>query len=223
MLILHGKDRFRQDEHLQSLRRSRRNTAMAAPTPPVSTASSAKIVADILDECRSFGLMQQHKIVLVDNAELLVKASDEEEVCFSTGEGRRQTRPRPRLRPRDARELRRRSIRIRHARKLRASTRRPGNLDKAVAMSARSSSASRFDLEAIAWAQPRQGIAPDRHQPAGGARSGRGRRPRVWPHRHGAGKTALGRWRRSPDHRRTRRADGRRYPAGRVLGQTKTG
>ena len=33
-------------------------------------------VADVLDECRSFGLMQTHKLVVVDNAEQLVKGEN---------------------------------------------------------------------------------------------------------------------------------------------------
>ena len=33
-------------------------------------------VADVLDECRSFGLMQQHKLVVVDNADQFVKADN---------------------------------------------------------------------------------------------------------------------------------------------------
>ncbi|MDX2118562.1 MAG: DNA polymerase III subunit delta [Planctomycetota bacterium] len=33
-------------------------------------------VADVLDECRSFGLMQQHKLVVIDNADQLVKAEN---------------------------------------------------------------------------------------------------------------------------------------------------
>ncbi len=34
-------------------------------------------VVDVLDECRSFGLMAQHKLVIVDNAETLLKESGE--------------------------------------------------------------------------------------------------------------------------------------------------
>ena len=39
-------------------------------------AQTAKL-ADVLDECRSFGLMQQHKIVVVDNADEMLKDGDD--------------------------------------------------------------------------------------------------------------------------------------------------
>jgi len=44
------------------------------------------IAADILDECRSYGLMQQHKLIVVDNADQLLKSSKDEEEAGAAGE-----------------------------------------------------------------------------------------------------------------------------------------
>ena len=67
MLILHGKDRFRQDERLQALIAALTKQHGQAggggggtDTVRFDGQQGARIVADILDECRSFGLMQQH-------------------------------------------------------------------------------------------------------------------------------------------------------------------
>lgn len=96
-----------------------------------STAS----VADVLDECRSFGLLAEHKLVVVDDADLLIKEPGESEdgdaaPTDSEVEGVRQPS-----------KLKRRAILERYAAApsdsatlvLRSSTWRPGNLDKAIA------------------------------------------------------------------------------------------
>ncbi len=177
MLILHGKDRFRQDERLQSLiaALTKKHGEGGTDTIRFDGQQGAKIVADILDECRSFGLMQQHKIVLVDNADLLVKVSDDDEEGgggAGSGVGGGGTGGLPARvggkrghAPASARGM------LEHYAEdpsesatlvLRASTWRPGNLDKAVA---RVGEVLRCEPmsegEAIAWAQKR---AKESHQ-----------------------------------------------------------
>lgn len=69
--ILHGKD-----AHLRSLHTATLKAALEATGEPFDVLTfdglSAK-PADVLDECRSFGLMAHHKLVIVDNAESFVK------------------------------------------------------------------------------------------------------------------------------------------------------
>ncbi len=129
--ILHGEDRFLQDEYIRLLREA---LAAALGGPDAfdvvrfDGAQGASIVADIFDECRSFGLMQQHKVILVENADLLLKKQDDDEAAPS--KSRRGAPPVDVRRmmesyaaePSDSATL-----------VLRASGWRPGNLDKAVA------------------------------------------------------------------------------------------
>ena len=71
ILVLHGKDAFLR---LDVTARVRKALADAHGEIDAFTydGQSAE-VADVLDECRSFGLMQQHKLIVVDNADQLVK------------------------------------------------------------------------------------------------------------------------------------------------------
>lgn len=132
--ILHGEDRFLQDEYLRELREA---LAKAHGGPDAydvvrfDGAQGLSIVADIFDECRSFGLMQQHKIVLVDNADLLLKKAEDDEAAPSRAPAGRRGAPPADVRrmmeayaaePSDSATL-----------VLRATGWRPGNLDKAVA------------------------------------------------------------------------------------------
>ncbi len=128
--ILHGEDRFLQDEHLRELREALAKALGGSDAYDVvrfDGAQGQSVVADIFDECRSFGLMQQHKVVLVDNADLLLKKQDDEDAPASRG--RRGAPPVDVRRmmeayaaePSDSATL-----------VLRASGWRPGNLDKAV-------------------------------------------------------------------------------------------
>ncbi len=130
--ILHGDDRFLQDEHLRLLREALAETLGgpdAYDTVRFDGAQGQSVAADILDECRSFGLMQQHKVVLVDNADILLKKSDDEDAAPAASRGRRAA-------PIDVRRLME-SYAAEPSDSatliLRASTWRPGNLDKAVA------------------------------------------------------------------------------------------
>jgi DNA polymerase-3 subunit delta len=166
MLILHGKDRFRQDETLQQVTAAliKKHGEGGTDTVRFDGQQGAKIVADILDECRSFGLMQQHKIVLVDNADLLVKASDDDDDGGAKAAPGKVGGKRGHVAA-SAREM------LEHYAEdpsesatlvLRTSTWRPGNLDKAVA---KVGVVVKCELmsegEAIAWAQKR---AKESHQ-----------------------------------------------------------
>ncbi len=75
--ILHGPERFLQVELTAQLR-----TALVARHGEVNTlvfdGASAK-ATDVLDECRSMSLMQCHKLVIVDNADVLLKGGEDEE------------------------------------------------------------------------------------------------------------------------------------------------
>ncbi len=82
--------------------------------------------ANVLDELRSYGLMQQHKLVIVDNADRFLAVKDEDETRPSSG-GKSQKTARELMEryvagPADSATL-----------LLRAPTWRPGRLDKAVA------------------------------------------------------------------------------------------
>jgi DNA polymerase III delta subunit len=79
-LILYGPDRFTQDRYLDELRAAlhAKHGVDGVDTVRFDGAAGARIAADVLDECRSMGLMSQYKIVLVDNADLLFKGEDKE-------------------------------------------------------------------------------------------------------------------------------------------------
>jgi DNA polymerase III subunit delta len=69
--IIVGKEPFLHAEYTNQLR-----DALAKVHGEVDTIrfeGAQATVADVLDECRTFGLMQQHKLVIVDNAEQLIK------------------------------------------------------------------------------------------------------------------------------------------------------
>jgi DNA polymerase-3 subunit delta len=163
VLILHGKDRFRQDEKLQEMTAAlvKQHGEGGVDTVRFDGQQGARIIADILDECRSFGLMQQHKIVLVDNADLLVKVSEEEEGGAPGGQAARGSRggaKRAHI-PATAREMLENYAAEPSQTAtlvLRASTWRPGNLDKAVAKVGQVVKCEPMsEPEAIAWAQRR--------------------------------------------------------------------
>lgn len=132
--ILHGEDRFLQDEYLRQFREALTEAHGGPDAYDVvrfDGAQGASIVADIFDECRSFGLMQQHKIVVVENADLLLKKTEDDEAAPPRAPAGRRGSPPVDVRrmmeayaaePSDSATL-----------ILRASGWRPGNLDKAVA------------------------------------------------------------------------------------------
>lgn len=129
--ILHGEDRYMQDEHLRVLREALAAAHGGHDGYDVvrfdGAQASATLIADIFDECRSFGLMQQHKVVLVDNADQLLKKAEDEETAAPVRRGpvpadARKLMEAYAAEPSDSATL-----------VLRASAWRPGNLDKAVA------------------------------------------------------------------------------------------
>jgi len=70
VVVLHGKE-----THLRSLRTEELREALEAEFGAVDRIrfdGSKAPVADVLDECRSMGLMQQHRMVVVDEAEKFV-------------------------------------------------------------------------------------------------------------------------------------------------------
>lgn len=77
IIILKGPDAF-----LRWLRTNEIREALAKAHGAFDTfqfdGDSAR-VADVLDECRTFGLMAGHKLVIVDNADKLLKAGDDED------------------------------------------------------------------------------------------------------------------------------------------------
>ncbi len=74
MAILHGPERFLQLEATQNLK-----AALLAQHGEVNTllfdGASAK-ATDILDECHSMSLIQCHKLIIVDNADALLKGGE---------------------------------------------------------------------------------------------------------------------------------------------------
>ena len=72
--VLAGKEAFLQSEYISRLRE-----LLEAANGEVDTVRFDGIstpIADVLDECRTFGLMQQHKLIVVDNADQLVKEAN---------------------------------------------------------------------------------------------------------------------------------------------------
>jgi len=69
--IVHGKDAFLRLDVTAKIRKSLVEAQGEIDTFTFDGQSDA--LADVLDECRSFGLMQQHKLIIVDNADQLVK------------------------------------------------------------------------------------------------------------------------------------------------------
>ena len=73
--VIYGDEEMLKREHLETLR-----AALEAAHGQVETFvidGEFAPLADVLDELRSFGLMQQHKIVIVDNADVFVKNNRE--------------------------------------------------------------------------------------------------------------------------------------------------
>ncbi len=71
IVLLHGPDAFLRAEHSAALVRTLEQAHGAVDVLHFSGGSSE--AADVLDECRSFGLMATHKVVVVDDADQMVK------------------------------------------------------------------------------------------------------------------------------------------------------
>lgn len=120
--VFHGPQRFLQLEHTERLRAALCRVHGEVTTVCFDGASASP--ADILDECRSLSLMQTHKLVVVDNADALLKAADDDDDA-----------PPTRHRGKTARELFETYAESPDSSAtlvLRAMTWRPGKLDKAV-------------------------------------------------------------------------------------------
>lgn len=107
VVLLHGPELFLRTEHTERLREALRQAHGACETARFDGGSARP--AEVLDECRSFGLMSPHKLVVLDDADLMLNQDTRpmfERYCES---------------PSDQATL-----------VLRASTWRPGNLDKAI-------------------------------------------------------------------------------------------
>ncbi|MBL8874591.1 MAG: DNA polymerase III subunit delta [Phycisphaerae bacterium] len=71
VVLLVGSDSFIAGEHTQALRE--KLLAKHGEMDVLTFDGQNANLAEVLDECRSFGLMQQHKMVVVDNADQFVK------------------------------------------------------------------------------------------------------------------------------------------------------
>ncbi|MEO1583161.1 MAG: DNA polymerase III subunit delta [Planctomycetota bacterium] len=71
LVVLHGKQTFLRADYTQQLKAKLLDTHGDLETLHFDGLTTP--VAEVLDECRSFGLMQQHKLVVVDNADQLIK------------------------------------------------------------------------------------------------------------------------------------------------------
>lgn len=77
VVLLRGPERFLQHLRLEELRTALRERHTDVDTIRFEGASARP--ADVLDECRSRGLMQQHKLVVVDGASEFLKAPDDDD------------------------------------------------------------------------------------------------------------------------------------------------
>lgn len=71
VFVFFGKDAFLRADYTRLLRE--KLEAAHGEVETVHFDGSRDALADVLDECRSFGLMQQHKLVVLEGADLLVK------------------------------------------------------------------------------------------------------------------------------------------------------
>lgn len=75
VVILHGPERYLITQHTDDLRDALQKTHGDIEVFTFDGASAR--CADILDELRSMGLMMRYKLVVVDNADLLLKGDDD--------------------------------------------------------------------------------------------------------------------------------------------------
>lgn len=134
ILILHGKDEFLRAMHTDAARKALVDKGIDPEV--VRYDGSSASVADILDDCRSPGLLAGHRIVVVDNADDLV--ADRADAT---------------VRPRDLLQRYAENPSEDATLILRAETWRPGNLDKAVeAVGAVVKCDAPREEDAISWA-----------------------------------------------------------------------
>lgn len=93
VMIVAGPERFLHLEHTREIREALR--AAHGDVDVVTFAGGSSRVADILDECRSMGLMVTHKLVIVDEADELLKIKgegDDDEAAPAAAGGTRTAR-----------------------------------------------------------------------------------------------------------------------------------
>lgn len=78
--LLKGPETLLRDEHTDSIRAELAKEHGDIDTVRLDGGSAA--LADVLDECRSFGLMAPYKLVIVDDADELCAAEDRREVLI---------------------------------------------------------------------------------------------------------------------------------------------
>ncbi len=71
VFVFHGKDAFLRADYTRQLREKLEEAH--GEVESIHFDGTRDALADVLDECRSFGLMQQHKLVVVESADQLVK------------------------------------------------------------------------------------------------------------------------------------------------------
>lgn len=117
LVILHGKESFLRSGYTDQIRTM--IEALGVPIDVIRFDGESAAIGDVLDECRSLGLMGQHKLVVVDRADELAKSSDD-------------SHPGGTLRPRDMLERYAQAPEAGTTLILRSETWRPGKLDKLV-------------------------------------------------------------------------------------------
>ncbi len=161
-VILHGDDRFRQEIKTDELRAALAaehgedgfdTVRFDAAAPGAGSGGGAGgLAAEILDECRTMGLIARHKLVIVDNADALLKGSDDDDAARPSPRGAPRAKSNRQLMEAYAAEPADGATLV-----LRASTWRPGNLDKAVAALGPAGAVIKCEApgpeEAVRWAQ----------------------------------------------------------------------
>lgn len=74
LFVFHGKDAFLRADYTRQLREKLEHER--GEVESIHFDGSRDALADVLDECRSFGLMQQHKLVVLESADIIVKGDN---------------------------------------------------------------------------------------------------------------------------------------------------
>lgn len=134
-LVLHGKEPFLRQAYVDQLREALSEAGVEFDT--IRFDGSQAGVAEVLDECRSMGLLAAHKLVIVDHAEDWVKGDTSRPMVERYAES-----------PSDSVTL-----------VLRAETWRPGKLDKAIEALGAAGGVIKCDAvteaQALTWAKGR--------------------------------------------------------------------
>jgi DNA polymerase III subunit delta len=77
VVVLHGPEELLRRLHTKELLQDLEEHL--GPIETLQLDGARTPIADVLDECRSMGLLQQHKLVIVDDADLLIRGKDEDD------------------------------------------------------------------------------------------------------------------------------------------------